>query len=93
MRTTHHCLRDVIVFSVDTQIVVVIVIILTVDGPLEWLQSDSKVFVGTCVLEIQELTDRWAWQYVDTLNNPVDDITRGKLLLGSTIKSLKCTLF
>lgn len=31
---------------------------------LEWLQSDScryKVFVGTRVSEIQELTDRQAW--------------------------------
>ncbi|KAI4898689.1 hypothetical protein NFI96_003936 [Prochilodus magdalenae] len=51
---------------------------------LEWLQSDScrfKVFVGTRVSEIQELTDRNAWRYVDTHNNPADDITRGKQLL------------
>ncbi|KAL7880314.1 hypothetical protein SRHO_G00025680 [Serrasalmus rhombeus] len=51
---------------------------------LEWLQSDScrfKVFVGTRVSEIQELTDRNAWRYVDTHNNPADDITRGKPLL------------
>ncbi|XP_062414781.1 uncharacterized protein LOC134107206 [Pungitius pungitius] len=51
---------------------------------LEWLQSDScryKVFVGTRVSEIQELTDRQAWRYVDTRSNPADDITRGKTLL------------
>nr|XP_061816936.1 uncharacterized protein LOC133606706 [Nerophis lumbriciformis] len=51
---------------------------------LEWLQSDScrfKVFVGTRVSEIQELTDRQSWRYVDTHNNPADDITRGKPLL------------
>ncbi|XP_028301819.1 uncharacterized protein LOC114462917 [Gouania willdenowi] len=51
---------------------------------LEWLQSDScryKVFVGTRVSEIQELTDRRSWRYVDSLNNPADDITRGKPLL------------
>ncbi len=52
---------------------------------LEWLQSDScryKVFVGTRVLEIQELTDQQAWRYVDTQNNPADDVTRGKPLLA-----------
>ncbi|XP_057679968.1 uncharacterized protein LOC130908509 isoform X2 [Corythoichthys intestinalis] len=54
---------------------------------LEWLQSDScrfKVFVGTRVSEIQELTDRQAWRYVDSLNNPADDITRGKTLMELT---------
>lgn len=51
---------------------------------LEWLQSDScqyKVFVETSVSEIQELTDRQAWRYIDSSNNPADDITRGKSLL------------
>lgn len=51
---------------------------------LEWLQSDScryKVFVGTRVSEIQELTDRQAWRYIDSANNPADDITRGNSLL------------
>ncbi len=50
---------------------------------LEWLQSDScrfKVFVGTRVSEIQELTEHSTWRYVDTLQNPADDITRGKPL-------------
>ena len=50
---------------------------------LTWLQSDScrfKVFVGTRVAEIQDLTDRDAWRYVDTSSNPADDITRGKTL-------------
>lgn len=47
---------------------------------LEWLQSDScryKGFVGTRVSEIQELTDRRSWHYIDSPNNPADDITRG----------------
>ncbi|XP_042575439.1 uncharacterized protein LOC122136446 [Cyprinus carpio] len=51
---------------------------------LTWLQSDScryKVFVGTRIAEIQELTDVRAWRYVDSVNNPADDITRGKTLL------------
>lgn len=51
---------------------------------LTWLQSDScryKVFVGTRIAEIQELTDVRAWRYVDSANNPADDITRGKTLL------------
>ncbi|XP_048865547.1 uncharacterized protein LOC125739453 isoform X1 [Brienomyrus brachyistius] len=50
---------------------------------LTWLQSDScqfKVFVGTRVAEIQELTDAGAWRYVDSASNPADDITRGKTL-------------
>lgn len=52
---------------------------------LEWLQSDSccfKVFVGTRVSEIQELSDTCDWCYVDTQNNPADDISRGKPLLA-----------
>ncbi|XP_030609347.1 uncharacterized protein LOC115796997 [Archocentrus centrarchus] len=51
---------------------------------LTWLKSDScryKVFIGTRVAEIQELTDAQAWRYVDSANNPADDITRGKTLL------------
>jgi transposase InsO family protein len=50
---------------------------------LEWIQSDScryKVFVGTRVTEIQELTDHSSWRYVNTQDNPADDITRGKTL-------------
>lgn len=48
-----------------------------------WLTSQScrfKVFVGTRVSEIQELTASHTWQYVDTANNPADDLTRGKAL-------------
>lgn len=54
---------------------------------LEWLQSEScrfKVFVGARVSEIQELTDQRSWRYVDSLNNPADDLTRGKTLLELT---------
>ncbi|KAJ7983948.1 hypothetical protein DPEC_G00368720 [Dallia pectoralis] len=50
---------------------------------LTWLQSEScrfKVFVGTRVAEIQELTNCQAWRYVDSARNPADDITRGKTL-------------
>ncbi len=50
---------------------------------LYWLLSDScryKVFVGTRVAEIQELTKGQEWHYVDSQNNPADDLTRGKLL-------------
>ncbi|KAL7883040.1 hypothetical protein SRHO_G00006980 [Serrasalmus rhombeus] len=50
---------------------------------LTWLQSEScrfKVFVGTRVSEIQELTDSSCWRYVDSALNPADDITRGKTL-------------
>ncbi|XP_057695374.1 uncharacterized protein LOC130917729 [Corythoichthys intestinalis] len=50
---------------------------------LTWLQSEScnyKVFVGTRIAEIQELTDPMAWRYVNSQNNPADDITRGKTL-------------
>ncbi|XP_073766348.1 uncharacterized protein [Danio rerio] len=55
---------------------------------LEWLQSDScrfKVFVGTRVSEIQDLTEHSTWRYVDTQQNPADDITRGKPLQSFTI--------
>ncbi|KAI2664192.1 hypothetical protein H4Q32_002333 [Labeo rohita] len=50
---------------------------------LTWLQSEScrfKVFVGTRVAEIQELTNPDAWRYVDSSQNPADDVTRGKTL-------------
>ncbi|KAJ8361750.1 hypothetical protein AAFF_G00427900 [Aldrovandia affinis] len=50
---------------------------------LAWIQSDScrfKVFVGTRIAEIQELTDSQAWRYVETPENPADDLTRGKTL-------------
>ncbi|XDV22967.1 hypothetical protein PO909_027706, partial [Leuciscus waleckii] len=39
-----------------------------------------KVFIGTRVAEIQELTDPEDWRYVDSKSNPADDITRGKTL-------------
>lgn len=47
---------------------------------LTWLGSDSwryKVFVGTRVAEIQELTEAATWRQVPSQNNPADDITRG----------------
>ncbi|XP_041839808.1 uncharacterized protein LOC121638843 [Melanotaenia boesemani] len=50
---------------------------------LSWLTSDScrfKVFVGTRVAEIQELAEPSAWRYVDSANNPADDVTRGQTL-------------
>nr|XP_055027021.1 uncharacterized protein LOC129416681 [Misgurnus anguillicaudatus] len=50
---------------------------------LTWLHSDSctyKVFVGTRVAEIQDLTDPKAWRYVNSELNPADDITRGLAL-------------
>lgn len=51
---------------------------------LTWLSSDScryKVFVGTRVAEIQELTGSATWRYVPSGDNPADDITRGLTLL------------
>lgn len=51
---------------------------------LTWIQSEScrfKVFVGTRVAEIHELTSECYWRYVDSSNNPADDITRGKTLM------------
>ncbi len=42
-----------------------------------WLQSDQcnyKVFVETCVAEIQDLTDPKAWCYTNSELNPADDI-------------------
>ncbi|KAJ8359096.1 hypothetical protein SKAU_G00156210 [Synaphobranchus kaupii] len=50
---------------------------------LTWLHSQScryKVFVGARVAEIQELTENCTWRYVDSANNPADDLTRGKTL-------------
>ncbi|XP_067219119.1 uncharacterized protein [Chanodichthys erythropterus] len=51
---------------------------------LHWIQSEScnyKVFVGTRVAEIQDLVGHDNWKYVDSDNNPADDITRGKTLI------------
>ncbi|KAL0194586.1 hypothetical protein M9458_008158, partial [Cirrhinus mrigala] len=48
---------------------------------LMWLTSSScryKVFVGTRVAEIQEMTASAVWRYVRSSDNPADDITRGK---------------
>ncbi|KAI2668878.1 Polyprotein P3 [Labeo rohita] len=50
---------------------------------LNWLLSPScrfKVFVGTRVAEIQELTESDKWKYVPSKENPADDITKGKSL-------------
>lgn len=50
---------------------------------LSWLKSEScryKVFVGTRIAEIQDLTDVNNWRYVDGQSNPADDVTRGKTL-------------
>lgn len=51
---------------------------------LSWIQSESnqyKVFVGTRVSEILDLTKPGSWRYINTDLNPADDITRGKTLL------------
>lgn len=50
---------------------------------LTWLKSEScrfKVFVGTRVAEIQDLTDQYTWRFVPSVCNPADDITRGQTL-------------
>ncbi|KAF1394225.1 hypothetical protein PFLUV_G00024320 [Perca fluviatilis] len=50
---------------------------------LTWLQSESckyKVFVGTRIAEVQELSDAGTWRYVESQRNPADDLTRGKTL-------------
>jgi len=50
---------------------------------LTWLHSQSfhyKVFLGTRIAEIQELTEKCTWCSVDSANNPADDLTRGKTL-------------
>lgn len=54
---------------------------------LTWLLSAScrfKVFVGTRVAEIQELTESDTWRYVQLTDNPADAITRGKSLSDLT---------
>lgn len=54
---------------------------------LYWLHSESwrfKVFMGTRVAEIQELTDLKAWRHVDSVRNPADDLTRGRNLKDLT---------
>lgn len=51
---------------------------------LSWIQSESnqyKVFVGTRVSEILDLTKPGSWRYINTDLNPADDITCGKTLL------------
>lgn len=50
---------------------------------LHWIKSEScryKVFVGTQVTEIQNLTNSAQWRYVDSRSNPADDITHGLTL-------------
>ncbi|KAI7790741.1 hypothetical protein IRJ41_010740 [Triplophysa rosa] len=50
---------------------------------LTWLKSEScrfKVFVSTRIAKIQELTEQSTWRYVDSAQNPADDVTRGKTL-------------
>ncbi len=50
---------------------------------LTWLKSEScrfKVFVGTRVAEIQDLTDQHTWRFVPSSSNPADDITWGRTL-------------
>ncbi|XP_067294186.1 uncharacterized protein [Pseudorasbora parva] len=50
---------------------------------LAWIQAEScrfKVFIGTRVAEIQDMTDPKDWRYVDSKSNSADDITRGKTL-------------
>ncbi|KAL0199202.1 hypothetical protein M9458_007742, partial [Cirrhinus mrigala] len=51
---------------------------------LHWIKSEScnyKVFVGMRIAEIQDLIGYENWNYVDSDNNPADDITRGKTLV------------
>lgn len=60
-------IRDIVLWSDSTTV-------------LHWIKSEScryKVFVGTRVAEVQNLTSEQSWRYVDTANNPADDITRG----------------
>ncbi|KAF7656537.1 hypothetical protein LDENG_00039940 [Lucifuga dentata] len=50
---------------------------------LTWLNLEScrfKVFVGNRIAEIQELTEKCSGCYIDSANNPADDLTRGKTL-------------
>lgn len=61
---------------------------------LNWLQSDSgllKVFVGTRVARVQELTNTRNWRFVDSLNSSADDITMGKTLLERFTDLVKAT--
>ncbi|XP_047659598.1 uncharacterized protein LOC113658967 [Tachysurus fulvidraco] len=54
---------------------------------LTWICSESccyKVFVANRITEILEHTTPEQWRYVDTGNNPADDITRGKKLVELT---------
>ncbi|KAI4903701.1 hypothetical protein NFI96_008893, partial [Prochilodus magdalenae] len=56
---------------------------------LTWLLSEScrfNVFVGTRVVEIQDLTGSDTWRYVPSSLNPADDITRGKSLSNLTLR-------
>lgn len=59
---------------------------------LSWLTSDScrfKVFVGSRVAEIQTLTETKGWKYVNSKNNPADDLTRGKTLLELSAQKME----
>lgn len=50
---------------------------------LTWLRSEScryKPFLANRMVEILGLTSASEWRYVDTKQNPADDITRGKPL-------------
>ena len=50
---------------------------------LTWLHSQScpfKVFVGARVAEVEELTENCTWHYVDSVNNPADDLTLEALI-------------
>lgn len=54
---------------------------------LTWLYSEScsyKAFVANRIVEILELTTVSEWRYVDTKQNPADNITRGKPLKDLT---------
>ncbi|XP_022103013.1 uncharacterized protein LOC110985885 [Acanthaster planci] len=47
---------------------------------LSWIKSEScryNRYVGARIAEIQRLTDHTVWRYVDSGNNPADDLTRG----------------
>lgn len=59
---------------------------------LNWLQSKSchKVFVGTRIAEIQDLTDSGV-DISPLPNKPANDITRGKTLAELTRLTTQCT--
>ncbi|XP_022079226.1 uncharacterized protein LOC110973069 [Acanthaster planci] len=47
---------------------------------LAWINSEScryNRFVGARVAEVQRLTNHVTWRYVESQNNPADDLTRG----------------